>query len=159
MTVQQLKNLKAAIKAEMLRRNGFGSLAAYGGSSYDFSTTPVVGMKTLPEHGQKTIDLILKIEDFKDLKLVKENEPIPEAFGQQLIDEVARLSREPKTGAKTETSSCRGACTGLCVGSCMNLCNGCTSCSAACGTGCASGCMGCVGSCQGGCSGARWGNW
>lgn len=169
MNTSELKSLKAAIKAEMQRRNGFGSLSTYGTSTYDFTVQPVAGGKIKPEHGQKTIDLLLKIEDYKDLKLVKENDPIPTAFNNKLIDEVKRLASEAKTGesAKTvkniypsrtaETSSCRGACTGLCVGTCIGNCNGCTNCTSSCGTGCASGCnstckSGCNTTCSAGCN-------
>lgn len=152
MTVNDVKNVKAAIKAEMLRRNGYGSLAAYGGSSYDFSQAPAVGQKTKPEYGEKTIDLLLKICDYKDLRLTRADEPIPTAFNKGLLDFITKLSKEESTGEsaatvanlfpdrRPETSSCRGNCTGLCVGNCTNHCNGCTSCTASCGTGCASGC-------------------
>lgn len=175
MKASELVTLKAAVKAEMLRRNGFGSLASFGGSAYDFTTAPAVGVKTLPEHGQKTIDLLLKIEDYGNLVLVKENDPIPSDFNSSLVNEINRLKSEAKTGESTKTvtnlfpsrtaeaSSCRGACTGLCVGSCHGMCNGCTGCTASCGTGCASGCntscntgcnTGCQGSCTGNCTGS-----
>lgn len=168
MNTSELKELKAAIKAEMQRRNGFGSLAEYGTSTYDFTVTPVKDGKIRPEYGQKTIDLMLKIKDYPGLKLVVADDPIPDAFNAGLINEVKKLANEKKTGesAKTvanlypsreaETSSCRGACTGLCVGTCIGNCNGCTNCTASCGTGCASGCnstckSGCNTTCSAGC--------
>jgi hypothetical protein len=168
MTSAELKTLKSKIKAEMTRRNGFGSLSTYGGSAYDFTVQPAAGGKILPEHGQKTIDLLLQIKDYSGLKLVKEDDPIPDAFNSNLITEVEKLAAETKTGqsaktvanlfptAKVETSSCRGDCTGLCVGTCISNCNGCTSCTATCGTGCASGCnsscnTGCYTGCNTGC--------
>lgn len=175
MKASDLTTLKAAIKAEMLRRNGFGSLAEFGGTTYDFTVAPAVGVKTKPEHGQKTIDLLLKIEDYGNLVLVKENDPIPSDFNASLVNEVTRLASEAKTGESAstvtnlfpdrtaETSSCRGACTGLCVGSCHGNCNGCTGCTASCGTGCAGGCNTscntgcndtCLGSCTGNCTGS-----
>ena len=172
MTVNEVKTLRAKIKAECLRRNGYGSITNYGSSAYDFATTPTSNSKVLVEQGQKTVDVFLHIEDYKDLKIVKKNDPIPVAFNAQYITkEVDRLATEVKTGesAKTvknlfpnkkpEVSSCRGACTGLCVGTCINNCNGCTSCTASCGTGCESGCTscqgctGCTASCGTGCAG------
>ena len=36
-TAQQANELHAKIKAEMLRRNGHGSLASFGGSNYNFT--------------------------------------------------------------------------------------------------------------------------
>ena len=165
MTVEELKTLKAKLKAEMLRRDGVGSLVAYGGSAYDFSTQPAVGMKTKPDFGEKTVDIFLKIEDFKDLKLTQEGNPIPRALGSLMLDEIDRLSKEVKTGESVDTvrdlfptrqvekTSCRGSCSGLCVGSCISQCNGCTGCTETCGTGCANGCSGCSGSCQETCTG------
>lgn len=153
MTVEELKKLKSVLKTELARRNGVGSVAKYAESSYDITDWPVKHQtKMKPEYGEKTIDLILQIQDYKDLKLTKVNEPVPRAFGSELITLVQNLAKETATGetAKTvknlypsrtpEVSSCRGMCTGLCIGTCTNNCNGCTSCTASCGTGCASGC-------------------
>jgi len=153
MTVEEVKQLKNLLKAELSRRNGIGSVSEFATSAYDFTVPPAIGSKVLVEHGQKTVDLVLKIEDFGDLTTVKENAPIPSSFSPALIDEIRRLSAEPRTGVtdktssytedsnkRIESSSCRGMCTGLCVGTCTGFCNGCTGCSASCGTGCASGC-------------------
>ena len=139
-TAEKVIELKAKIKAEMLRRNGHGSLEKYAGSSYDFTITPVKGELIKAEHGQKTVDLLLKIEDYGDLTLSEQYSKIPSSFTEELLTEIDRLASETKTGLLTEKSSCRGDCTGLCVGSCIGQCNGCTSCTASCGTGCASGC-------------------
>lgn len=148
-TAEKVIELKAKIKAEMLRRDGHGSLASYGDSNYDFITNPVIGELIKAEHGQKTVDLLLKIEDYGDLTLSNQNSVIPSSFTEELLTEVDRLAGETKTGLDTETSSCRGDCTGLCVGSCIGQCNGCTGCTASCGTGCASGCYSnCKGSCN-----------
>ena len=153
-TAEKVIELKAKIKAEMLRRNGHGSLESYGGSSYDFTITPVKGELVKAEHGQKTVDLLLKIEDYGDLTLSKQHSKIPSSFTEELLTEIDRLAGETKTGLSTEKSSCRGDCTGLCVGSCIGKCNGCTGCTASCGTGCASGWKsGCTGSCNTNCTG------
>jgi hypothetical protein len=166
MTVQEFEELKRKLKVELARRNcngqdyGRGSVAEYAGSTYDISQMPTVGMKTKPEHGKKTVDLFLQIEDFGDLRLVKENDPIPKSFGKDMIAEIDRLATEQYTGESEDThnklhpnipvekSSCRGMCTGLCVGNCIGLCNGCTdTCTVAC-----TGCTGCNNSCTGSCS-------
>lgn len=153
MTVEEVKQLKALLKTELSRRNGIGSVSEYATNAYDFAVQPAIGGKTLVEHGQKTVDLVLKIEDYGDLVKVTENAPIPASFSPALIEEMRRLSTEARTGVtdktsaytedsnkQVESSSCRGMCTGLCVGTCTGFCNGCTGCSASCGTGCASGC-------------------
>lgn len=156
MTAEQINELKSKIKAEMLRRNGHGSLESYGDSSYDFDVIPVTGEKVLVEHGKKTVDLLLKIEDYEGLYSSVQNERIPTSFNEELLTEIERLAQEKKTGLTSETSSCRGDCTGLCVGSCHGLCNGCSGCSATCGTGCASGCnSACTGGCLSACTGAK----
>ena len=45
-----IKALKARVKAEMLRRKYTNSVATYGGTSYDYTTTPAVGVRALVEH-------------------------------------------------------------------------------------------------------------
>lgn len=154
-TAQQANELHEKIKAEMLRRNGHGSLASFGGSDYNFTKAPTVGELVEVEHGDKTVDLILQIEDFGDLILSEQYSQIPTDFSEVLSTEIDRLASEAKTGLTSEVSSCRGDCTGLCVGSCHGKCNGCTGCTASCGTGCASGCnTTCTGGCQGNCTGS-----
>ena len=58
LTAEQVKQLKAKIKAEMLRRNGNGSLASYGSVTYDFTVQPTKGSGILTEHGKKNCGLI-----------------------------------------------------------------------------------------------------
>ena len=164
-TVEQVIQLKSKIQAEMRRRNGRASLEEFG--NLDFLNEPVKNELIMAEHGQKTIDLLLKIEDYGDLTLSERGILIPSDFTAELLDEVDRLSTEQATGESestvanlfpdrtVEVSSCRGDCTGLCVGSCHGQCNGCTGCTASCGTGCESGCnTTCTGGCQGNCTGS-----
>ena len=42
--------LKNAVKAEMQRRNGTGSVSSYGGTSYDYTVTPKSGQVVLKEY-------------------------------------------------------------------------------------------------------------
>ena len=58
LTPSQLTSIKSRIKAEMTRRNGYGSLASYGTSSYDFSEVPAQGKVVKAEHGEKTIETL-----------------------------------------------------------------------------------------------------
>ena len=179
LTAAQIVDLKAKIKAEAARRKYYGSLSTNGGynyavkdsavdyssSTYNFSTTPTSGNAILAEHGQKTIDILLKIKDYGDLKKVAKGDPLPGSFNSELITYVNNLAKESITGS---SSSCRGACTGLCVGTCASACSGCSStngsnsstgsycsgCSATCGTGCSTGCgSGCADGCTGQCTG------
>lgn len=67
-TASDINTLKTNLKAELKRRNNsWGSLTAYAGTSYDFSTAATTSNKILLEHGQKTQDLILLINDYGDL--------------------------------------------------------------------------------------------
>ena len=155
LTPSQLTNIKSRIKAEMTRRNGYGSLASYGTSSYDFNEAPTQGKVVKAEHGEKTINLLRKIETNTFPKEVKQGEAIPDNFDNSVMTALlTKLEAEAKTGnangyyngnakytGATESSSCSGACTGLCVGSCTGACNGCsTTCGGSCSTGCSTGC-------------------
>lgn len=170
LTAAQVNQLREKTRAELARRGGFGSLAGFAGTEYDFETVPRPGGQVLAEHGQKTINPLLAVTDIPGLVLVGEEspeggvpsgkgDPIPKEFDETLLSHVEVLAAEPMQGAQ---SSCRGACSGLCAGSCVGSCSGCgASCSSSCSgcsgcggscTGC-SGCSGCGSSCAGGCSG------
>lgn len=165
MKASDLKDIKEAIKAELKRRDGYGDVSSYASTQYDITDYPKAGEKIKSEHGQKTIDLLLKITDYKDLSSVQAGKPIPSAFNRELIDFCNELSKEKFTGESEKTvqdlfpdrepehSSCKSQCTGLCVGSCINQCNGCTGCHSTCGSGCATSCTGaCTGDCVSTCS-------
>ena len=113
MTAQELIALKTAVKTEMARRSGYGSLSTNGGygyadknqsvnyssSTYDFSATPTSGGSVLAEHGQKTIDLILKINEVGDLKPVTKGDGIPSDFNSGTIEYVNDFASESITGS------------------------------------------------------------
>lgn len=151
----------------MLRRNAYGSLAGYGAASYDFTTKPAAGDIIKAEHGQKTIDLLLKIAPYGDLENVWEGEPIPDSFDTGLLMHVDAMAAEDMTGTSSCSSQCTGLCTttcttactscsGSCSGSCTNTCTGSCdgSCAAVCASWCTNGCSSsCTGSCTGTCTG------
>ena len=69
MSASEINAIKAAIKSEMGRRigagaDGAGGLTSYSKTSYNFSENPTSGGIILAEHGQKTIDLLLKVKAF-----------------------------------------------------------------------------------------------
>lgn len=137
-----IKDEKAAIKAELKRRSGYGDISKYGADNYDFKTDANVDSEILAEQGEKTINLLYAIKDIgieqaaKD-KILPENAPT-------LASLIEKMQGEAMEGA---VSSCRAACSGLCAGSCISGCNGCSGtcsgkcsgCAATCGSGCASG--------------------
>lgn len=151
--------LKARVKAECLRRNvSTGSVAAYGGTGYDYTTTPASGKKVAKEHYEK-----LSVP----LNAINSN-TFPTTSGTRIIsgadltametflDTAEKTSKTTKshndcsascTGlCQSCTGSCTGGCSDACTGKCRNSCEGCT--------GCSDTCYGsCVGSCQSGCYG------
>lgn len=158
LTAEEMNTLKAKVKAEMLRRNyGSGSLSQYGSADYDFVVNPTQGGLILTEHGEKTINLLLKIKPIDDLVEVKKGEVIKGGLDSSLLTYVDNLAREPENGY---TSSCASLCTGLCQSSCNDGCtSGCGgncsgSCSGSCGNNCTDGCEDhcAYGACSGGCS-------
>lgn len=104
LTASEFQQLKTKVKAEMARRGAYGSLAGYAAAAYDFSSPPVSGGLILAEHGQKTIDLLLKIKDYPGLKAVKAGEVIPDTINSGIISSVNALASEPMQG---NSSSCR----------------------------------------------------
>lgn len=149
LTANEVNTLKAKVKAEMLRRNGYGSISEFGSANYDFSIAPSAGNAILTEHGQKTIDLLLKIKPISGLSNVQYGATIPPAFNSNLISYIDTLAKESMTST---SSSCSGLCTGLCVSQCSSGCTG--TCG---GTGCGSGCWSqCGGSCTASCANDCW---
>ncbi len=166
MTASQLVSLKAAVKAEMQRRRYTGSVASYGGTSYDFTMTPAAGQPVLTEHGSKIIQPLLAVKAISGLAAAVQGQPIPTAFDYSgLHTIVTNLAAEAIYGSN---SSCDASCTGLCEGGCANTCVSCTgscygTCVVACGSSCTGGCSNtcsalcasnCETSCSGGCQGS-----
>lgn len=154
MTASQIVALKAAVKAEMLRRKYTGSVTAYGSSEYDFTTPPVTGTQVLTEHGVKIINPILAIKDVPGLEPAIEGDPIPESFNYNNLNTIIQnLAKEPVYGG---TSTCKASCTGLCKGGCDSTCagcSGCTSCWDNCWAACTNDCLNsCWSSCADSCS-------
>ena len=160
-----LTGLRAVIREECSRRNGFGSLAGYADeTAYGVGNTPESGSPITASQGKGIIDPLIAVRDYNALReLVIQGRPIPPDFDTStIITYVNDLRNEPLDSA---TTSCRSACTGLCISYCSNACrNGCTSncsstCAGDCSGYCASGCTGgCSNSCTGGCSNSCTGN-
>lgn len=131
--------LKAKVKAEMLRRNGTGSVASYGGTDYDFTDT---SSKALKEHYEKNVTPLRAVT----------TEGVPTAGGDRAINESEIAQMEAKVsylsaiGATASTSGCAASCTGLCQSGCSTTCTGCSG-------GCSNSCSGCGGACSNGCTG------
>ena len=143
--------LKAKVKAEMLRRSQSGSVASYGGSSYDYTVTPAAGKTVRKEHRDKLIEPMRAVN----------SDVVPTAKGTIEEAELANLeTRVAVWKARSITdqsgSDCKAGCTGTCYTGCATGCSGCGSgcpggCSG-CGSGCPTSCSGCGSGCPNGCS-------
>ena len=139
-TGKRLADLKAAVKAEMLRRCYTDSVAIYGGSDYDYQIPAQTDKIISKEHYEKNA---------VPLNAVISNIPTD---GSRIVSEaeVANFETQISTlkaiDVHATNTGCNTSCTGLCKGTCFDSCTGC-------GSGCASSCSGsCVGSCVGSCS-------
>lgn len=138
-----LKSIKSRVKAEMLRRTRNGSVKAYGGAAYDYTTVPAADKAIALEHFDKNITPLRAVNPAG----------LPAAGAKKaLYDDYtaikAKLALFESKSIKGGTSDCASSCTGMCVnacsGDCWNSCSGC-------GGSCSYSCTGCDGSCSGGC--------
>lgn len=167
---QDVIALKAKVKAEMLRRSYSGSVAAYGGAAYDFTTPPANGGPVLGEHLKKNLEPMRAVNPdglpTYPGELDKQGQAAMEtkvtAWGTRAItDRTASDCQNGCTGTcySSCTTGCYTGCSGSCSGGCSDDCGGCDGgcdggCTSSCSDGCSSGCEGdCHGSCDGGCSG------
>lgn len=155
-SASRFKELKAAVKAECLRRSYTGSVADYGGSSYDYTTEPVDGGMIKIEYYEKNAVPLNAISG--DIGSINLNQIITEAGIKEMEEKVAALAAIDKTSSST---GCKASCTGLCSSSCSGGCSGCggacsSSCSGSCSGGCSTTCSGkcdttCTDACKGDC--------
>ena len=146
-TADRIIALKTKIKNECARRSLQGSVAAYAGTAYDFTTTPAKNGLAKKEHYEK---LVIPMNAINSANTPTTAGIISDANIQRLETNVvvyATRSQYDKTASDC-SSSCTGLCYTTCSGSCSGGCSGCTSCSGGC-----SGCTNCSGGCSGGCTG------
>ena len=134
-------NLKAKVRAEMLRRSRTGSVAAYGGTDYDFTAVPQDGGPLLGEHLKKNLVPMQAVND-ADLPVY----PGPLTREGQEAMETKIDAWKTRSITDRSASDCKSSCTGTCSG-------GCTSCSNTCTGGCISCSNTCTGSCSDSCTG------
>lgn len=159
-TAERFTALKAKVKAEMLRRSQSGSVAAYGGTAYDYITAPSAGKVIQKEHIEKLTGPMRAVNP--DL--------VPAPGGVVTEAELANLeTRITAWAARAITdrsaTDCKSGCTGTCYTGCATGCSGScggASCQMECVTNCLQTCVGqcgdyctgeCGNNCTGGCSG------
>ncbi len=147
-------NLKARVKAEMNRRNGYGSLTNYAAASYDYTVVPASGGYILEEHFDKIRDVMANINPAGVSLPAKAVTDIVVAMD---VLEANMTTFEAKSRGATSGSDCASYCSGMCVSQCTTGCYSCGGCDGGCYTGCYTGCYscgGCDGGCYTGCSGS-----
>ena len=155
LNAEEIKNLKARVKAECLRRSFENSVAAYGGTNYDYTTVPASGGQVKKEHYDKIATPLNTINADKVSQATAGNGQIIMRTVYTTMDGFVTLL-EKRVKEDTSGTDCKGSCAGLCYSTCVGGCtNGCQgTCEGTCSGGCTS-CSGCAGSCSGctGCSG------
>lgn len=149
-TAANINDMKARVKAEMSRRKYTGSLASYAGSSYDYSTTPALGVDVKVEHANKIIT---------PMNAVKATGYSTRSKGNKIASFAnleALLSQYEARSLTANNSDCKTACSGLCHTACSGACrSGCsTGCSTTCKSGCSTTCTtNCASNCSNDCTG------
>lgn len=148
---QRLRNLKAKVKAECLRRKYIGSVEEFGSSDWDFNDIP-------------TTNRNIEAEQYRRLSIPARKinwEKLPNGPFKRVINDVDLLAfevaisnfetRPIKSTAATDChSSCTGTCTQSCTGDCSSNCGG--SCATMCGGSCSNTCSyACYNSCYTSC--------
>ena len=144
-TAEDFNNLKAKVKAEMLRRKYTGSVAAYG---TDYSDVPTQKGKIKAVHIQEIVNPLNQITATNYTNTAAKSKILAM---QQLETLVTTLAAKNVNPANTDTG-CNASCTGLCRTACSETCDGCSgSCTGTCTGSCSGGCSGCGGNCSGTC--------
>lgn len=156
---QDFIQLKARVKAEMLRRNGVGSLTAYAGTAYDYTVQPQKYGIPRIEHYSKIRDVMAQINPA--------GLPGAKKQGDLLADMSILEAKQTLFESQYKYATSGNDCASSCSGTCITTCTSCTGCSGSCSGGCdstcnscANGCAACTGctgtcyaTCDGGCSG------
>lgn len=134
----KINELKSEVKALMLKRTGYGSIQTYGGAEYDFSSIPAKDTVIKTEHGIKTVNLILQINDYPGLSAVTTaGTPIPSRLDEDLLSYVKSLRAKELSDTNND---CKAYCTGLCTSQCSGSCT--DQCTSSCGGNCTGTCTG-----------------
>lgn len=165
-------DIKKVINTEMNRRHGTGSVDAYAGTNWQFSTTPANGVNIESDDGKKIIVPINVINGFS--ATYSSGSYINGSDITNALSTIADLATKSINATTLTDTGCNASCTGLCYTACYSECKGCsgtcsgtcnTTCSGRCGgtsckntckdtckSTCTGKCTGCEGSCEG-CSG------
>ena len=155
--------LKNLVKKEINRRsnsNSVGSMKAYNGSSYNYTTIPGKSRIIKLEHIQK---ITKPLDAVNGAKLTPNTDTI--VYADQITNAastVSSLSSKSITASSRADTGCKSSCSGLCYTECYSGCSGCSGgCSGSCDTGCEAACAdqlmsgNCFGTCYDNCDGGN----
>lgn len=155
--------LKNLVKKEINRRsnsNSVGSMEAYNGSSYNYTTIPGKGRIIKNEHIQK---ITKPLDAVNGGKLTPNTDTI--VYADQITNAtsvVSSLSSKSVTASSRANTGCKSSCSGLCYTGCYSGCSGCSGgCSGSCDGGCEKTCAdqlsdgNCAGTCYDNCDGGN----
>ena len=147
-TTEDFTDLKKMVDSEISRRSAdgsIGSMSAYCGAEYQYSTAPSRDIEIGREYIRKITEPLDAIDGVETTP--RKGTII---LAETMRNALAKLN-DLSSRSKTESSTgCRASCTGLCSTGCYS---GCSSCAGGC-----SGCSGC-GNCGSGCSGCSGCGW
>ena len=163
MSAEEIIQLKARVKAELLRRNGYSNISGYGGTAYDYQVQPGSGNPLRYEHISKIIEPLNAVNSdtvaqiYGDIEQGQRPKALDGTTGDTINSFLTALEGDRKT--YNGTNHCKGQCSGLCVSGCTGNCTGCQGCSDTCSYSCSTTCTGtaagnCGGYCAGTCRGA-----
>lgn len=167
LTGTTLTNLKAAVKAECANRRIYtGSVATYGGTSYDYTTPSTTNNKVLLEHYNKNATPLDKIDGKtttidpgqKAIAGASTSTAKPDINGLiNRINDLSNATNHPLDANTLAKTGCAASCTGLCFNTCGTACS--SACEGTCGTMCSLGCgnacaiaSSCAGTCVAACA-------
>lgn len=165
MSAEEIIQLKARVKAELLRRNGYNNISSYGGSDYDYQVQPGAGNPLRYEHISKIIEPLNAVNSdtvaqiYGDIEQGQRPKALDGTTGDTINSFLTALEGDRKT--YYGTNHCKGQCSGLCVSRCTGGCTGCSGCGDTCSYNCSNECTGtltgkcsgCTGTCTGSCGG------
>lgn len=163
MSAEEIIQLKARVKAELLRRNGYNNISSYGGGAYDYQVQPGAGNPLRYEHISKIIEPLNAVNSdtvgqiYGDIEQGQRPKALDGTTGDTINSFLTALEGDRKT--YNGTNHCKGQCSGLCVSGCTGNCTGCSGCGGSCSYSCSTTCTGtaagsCGGRCTGTCSGS-----
>ena len=149
-TAEDFTTLKKLVDGEITRRSNsasVGSMSAYSGSNYAYSTAPAQGGKIAHEHIRKITDPLDAVDG-----VTSTPEQGTMVFADTMKNALVKLNGFSSKSTTSPSTGCKSSCTGLCSTECYGACTGCGgTCEGGCKNDCKNSCSGDCGGCDGDC--------